>query len=93
VLPHQAAGAISAIEDAEALHFTLRDATRATAHDCLQRTFRIRYKRASNFQFISRREGILSPPNPRAMEAVYTLWDYPGAEVWESSRPDMVIPA
>jgi 2-polyprenyl-6-methoxyphenol hydroxylase-like FAD-dependent oxidoreductase len=91
VLPHQAAGALAAIEDAEALYLTLRDATRATAHDCLQRAFRIRYKRASECQSVSRRLGILSPPDPHAMLNMFKTWDYPGAERWEIDRPDMVL--
>jgi 2-polyprenyl-6-methoxyphenol hydroxylase-like FAD-dependent oxidoreductase len=93
VLPHQAAGALSSIEDAEALAVTLRSATRETVHECLQRAFRIRFKRASACQLNSRREGILSPPNSQATEDLFALWDYPGAERWEVERPDMVLSA
>jgi 2-polyprenyl-6-methoxyphenol hydroxylase-like FAD-dependent oxidoreductase len=93
VLPYGAAGALTAIEDAEALYVTLRDATRATVHDCLQRAFRIRYKRASACQADSRSQGLQSPPFPHAMKNLYSLWDYPRAERWEVERPDMVLPA
>jgi salicylate hydroxylase len=93
VLPHQAAGAISAIEDAEALYITLRTATRDTVHECLQRAFRIRFKRTAECQAASRREGILAPPNPQGGEDIFMLWDYPGAERWEAERSDMILPA
>jgi 2-polyprenyl-6-methoxyphenol hydroxylase-like FAD-dependent oxidoreductase len=90
VLPYQAAGALSAIEDAEALYITLRDANRATVHESLQRAFRIRHKRASSCQAASRREGLTAPPNPHAVRDVSALWDYIGAERWEAERPEML---
>jgi 2-polyprenyl-6-methoxyphenol hydroxylase-like FAD-dependent oxidoreductase len=93
VLPHKSSGTISAIEDAEALHLTLRNATRETAHDGLQRAFRMRYKRSMECQAASRKDNLFAPPNPRAMQEIFAQWEYPGAERWETDRPDMILSA
>jgi 2-polyprenyl-6-methoxyphenol hydroxylase-like FAD-dependent oxidoreductase len=93
VLPHRAAGAVSAIEDAEALSVFLRGAIPDSVHDALQRVFRVRYKRVSEIQAGSRADGLLSPPDPHAGEVMMRLWDYPGAQRWMDERPEMVLEA
>lgn len=95
VLPYQAAGAMSALEDAEALATCLRDITVGSdpksINDALQRVFRLRYKRASECQLRSRAVGLGLPPSKTATEDLFDLWTYPGAEKWEVERPDMVL--
>jgi salicylate hydroxylase len=93
VLPHVAAGAMSAIEDAEALSAFLRGVAPEGVHDALMRTFRVRYKRASECQSGSRKEGLFSAPNPNTKEDALRRWDYPGAEKWEKERSDMILDA
>jgi hypothetical protein len=82
---------MSAIEDAEALSFYLRNATRDTVHEALFRTFRVRYKRASLCQAQSRLHGLHAKPSKNTMEVLLELWTYPGAEQWSIQRPDMII--
>jgi hypothetical protein len=90
VLPHQAGGAMTAIEDAEALGFFLRDATAASVTDALTRVFRVRFKRASQVQYDSHVEGIqaAAPPTP---DKLLQIWNYKGAYKWEEEHPDMVL--
>jgi salicylate hydroxylase len=90
VLPHQAGGALSGIEDAEGLGTFLRGVTRDGVHNALQRVFRLRFKRASRYQLLSRVEGIKKGAPP-THEEVVRAWDYPGAARWEVERPDMVL--
>jgi 2-polyprenyl-6-methoxyphenol hydroxylase-like FAD-dependent oxidoreductase len=77
VLPYHAPGALSSIEDAEALHVTLHNGTRENVHECLQRAFRIRYRRASECQLASHQEIILVALN---LKNIPELWNYPRAE-------------
>jgi 2-polyprenyl-6-methoxyphenol hydroxylase-like FAD-dependent oxidoreductase len=91
MLPHQGAGAMSAIEDAEALAFALRGVPAAGVHAALQRAFRLRYKRASDCQAASRAECLFAPPNPQGGTQMFERWCYPGAERWEAERPDMIL--
>lgn len=98
VLPHQASGAMSAIEDAEALSMYLREVTptsnpKAVNH-ALQHAFRVRYKRASFCQTRSRAMGLLAwdKNNKQSSDELFELWMYPGAAQWEVARPDMILP-
>jgi 2-polyprenyl-6-methoxyphenol hydroxylase-like FAD-dependent oxidoreductase len=91
VLPHVAAGAMSAIEDAEAISFYLRGANRDTVHDALLQAFRARYKRASWAQAKSRADGLLVAAPRNSAEDLMELWTYPGAEQWVMQRPDMIM--
>jgi 2-polyprenyl-6-methoxyphenol hydroxylase-like FAD-dependent oxidoreductase len=90
VLPHQAAGSVSAIEDAEALSVFLRGAAPESVHAALQQVFRVRYKRVSEIQAASRAGGLRAPPDPKSGEALMRLWIYPGAQRWADERPDMM---
>jgi 2-polyprenyl-6-methoxyphenol hydroxylase-like FAD-dependent oxidoreductase len=89
VLPHQASGALSAIEDAEALGAFLRGATRADVPAALQRVFRARFRRASVFQQNSRANGLYSAS--AGADGLFAQWEYTGAEAWERERPEMVL--
>jgi 2-polyprenyl-6-methoxyphenol hydroxylase-like FAD-dependent oxidoreductase len=96
VLPHRAAGAMSAIEDAEALSVFLRHVTPGSptsVHNALLQAYRVRYKRASMCQLASRAEGINSEQKPDSGEEILRIWTYPGAERWAAERPDMVLDA
>jgi salicylate hydroxylase len=91
VLPHQAGGALSAIEDAEALGQFLSGTTRNTVHEDLLHVFRVRFKRTAQFQLRSRTDGLYkaAPPVPHAEQM--RRWDYIGAARWESEHADMVL--
>jgi 2-polyprenyl-6-methoxyphenol hydroxylase-like FAD-dependent oxidoreductase len=89
VLPHQASGALCAIEDAEALGAFLRGAARADVPAALQRVFRARFRRASEFQKNSRATGLYSAST--GADGLVAQWEYAGAEAWESERPEMVL--
>jgi 2-polyprenyl-6-methoxyphenol hydroxylase-like FAD-dependent oxidoreductase len=86
VPPHQAAGALSAIEDAEALGAFLRGVDRNGVHNALRRVFRVRYRRTSEIQAASRRESLTGTPGGQL-----ETYDYVGAEKWEREKPDMVL--
>jgi 2-polyprenyl-6-methoxyphenol hydroxylase-like FAD-dependent oxidoreductase len=90
VLPHQGAGATSAIEDAEALAFTLRDATAMSVPSALLRTFAIRSKRAIKFQTASRARGLHGKLDTEDGAKALEGWIYPGAQKWAEEHPDMV---
>jgi 2-polyprenyl-6-methoxyphenol hydroxylase-like FAD-dependent oxidoreductase len=94
VLPHQAAGAMSAIEDAEALSVYLRHATSdaSSVHAALMQMFRVRFKRASQCQELSRVNNILNvEPNANKGDMTLRLWTYPGAEQWAAEHREMVL--
>jgi 2-polyprenyl-6-methoxyphenol hydroxylase-like FAD-dependent oxidoreductase len=91
VLPHQAGGALSSIEDAEALGAFLRGATPDNVHAALQRVFRVRFKRTAQYQLKSRAEGLRAEGPPPSHLQQIQFWDYPGAVRWESERRDMVL--
>jgi 2-polyprenyl-6-methoxyphenol hydroxylase-like FAD-dependent oxidoreductase len=96
VLPHQAAGAMSAIEDAEALALYLRGASSdaGSVHEALMWVFRVRLKRASECQALSRANNILHVRTGADMgDDVARMWRYSGAERWAAERPDMVLDA
>lgn len=82
---------MSAIEDAEALSFFLRGVTADKAHDALLKVYRLRYKRTSMCQAMSRDYGVHAKPNKTRGEEILRLWLYPGAESWATQRPDMVL--
>lgn len=86
---------MSAIEDAEALSVFLRKASlgHGSTQDALDRTFRVRYKRASLCQTRSRAWSIASvrKAGKKPTDDVFELWMYPGAERWEVEHPDMVL--
>jgi 2-polyprenyl-6-methoxyphenol hydroxylase-like FAD-dependent oxidoreductase len=94
VLPHQAGGAMSAIEDAEALGVFLRDASpkarSVTVTETLQRVFRVRLRRASQIQYDSHAEGIqaAAPPTP---DKLLQIWNYKGAVKWAEEHPERVL--
>lgn len=98
VLPHQASGAMSAIEDAEALSIFLRAVAPSSdtkaINEALQHVFRVRYKRASLCQTRSRAMGLLASEKigKQSSDELFELWMYPGATQWEVERPDMVLP-
>jgi 2-polyprenyl-6-methoxyphenol hydroxylase-like FAD-dependent oxidoreductase len=93
VLPHQGAGALSALEDAEALGTFLRGTTRATAPTALRRVFRARLRRVSGFQAQSRAQSLRNMKIGEAygVATIRERWEYPGAEAWERERPEMVL--
>lgn len=88
VLPHQAGGALSAIEDAEALGAFLRNVAPHGVHEALQRVFRVRFKRTAEFQLKSRFSK-QAPPAP--IEEQLHFWNYSDAARWEFERSDMVL--
>jgi 2-polyprenyl-6-methoxyphenol hydroxylase-like FAD-dependent oxidoreductase len=96
VLPHQAGGAMSAIEDAEALGVFLRDTSpkpeseSITVTEALQRVFRVRFRRASQVQHDSHVEGIqaAAPPTP---DKLLQIWNYKGAVKWAEEHPELVL--
>jgi salicylate hydroxylase len=93
VLPHRGAGATSAIEDAEAVAFVLRNATADSAPEALAHAMRIRYKRTTESQVASRAEGLHAVIDLHHAESVLQAWAYPGAEKWEQERPEMMMDA
>jgi salicylate hydroxylase len=93
VLPHRGAGATSAIEDAEAVAFALRNATAESAREALAHAMRIRYKRATESQAASRAEGLHAVIDLHRAESVLQAWAYPGADKWEQERPEMMMDA
>lgn len=96
MLPHQGAGANTAIEDAEALSAYLFDVSQGSVSDsadiqkALDHVFRVRFRRATRWQMMSRRSGLRSketaPSGPPQWEK-----PYPGAVEWEKTRPEMVL--
>jgi 2-polyprenyl-6-methoxyphenol hydroxylase-like FAD-dependent oxidoreductase len=91
VLPHKAGGALSAIEDAEALSAFLLNTAPDAVHAALQQVFRVRYKRASEIQAESRADGIDAPPRPQSEAQFVRMWSYGGAWKWMEERPEMVL--
>jgi salicylate hydroxylase len=93
VLPHHGAGATSAIEDAEAVAFALRNATAASESvlKALAHVVQVRYKRATAFQVASRAQGLHAELDLQDGEKILEAWAYPGAEVWEQGRPEMIL--
>lgn len=91
MLPHQGAGAMCAIEDAEALAVHLCGAGRVGVPTALERVFRLRYKRCMEAQAASRAEGLGAKARPDAGRQLFERWQYPGAERWALERPDMVL--
>jgi 2-polyprenyl-6-methoxyphenol hydroxylase-like FAD-dependent oxidoreductase len=93
VLPHQAAGALSALEDAEALGTFLRGTTRAMVPMALRRVFRTRLRRVSGLQAQSRAQSTrnMKIGDANGAATIRERWEYPGAEAWERERPDMVL--
>jgi salicylate hydroxylase len=93
VLPHRGAGATSAIEDAEALAFALRNATAASdsVPKALAHAVQVRHKRATAFQIASRAQGLHAELDLHDGEKMLEAWTYPGAEVWEQTRPEMIL--
>lgn len=90
VLTHQAQGANQAIEDAEAVAAFLRHADAGTVPEALRRTFRVRYKRASRAQALSRAANLLNG-GQKGNYSMSASWDYHGAERWEKEHPDDVL--
>jgi 2-polyprenyl-6-methoxyphenol hydroxylase-like FAD-dependent oxidoreductase len=92
VATHQAGGAMTAIEDAEALGAFLRGVDRAGVHAALRRVFRVRFRRASAVQAASRRDSLVGKPVPDEEAGNgFQMWDYVSAEQWEREQPDMVL--
>jgi 2-polyprenyl-6-methoxyphenol hydroxylase-like FAD-dependent oxidoreductase len=94
VLPHQAAGAMSAIEDAEAIAAYLRGSTAdaKSVHDALTQVFRVRFKRTAECQALSRAHNILHLRTGADLSSkILEMWVYSGAERWAAERPDMVL--
>jgi 2-polyprenyl-6-methoxyphenol hydroxylase-like FAD-dependent oxidoreductase len=91
VLPHRAAGANSAIEDAEALGHYLRSVSGSAphVHTALQHVMRVRFRRASRFQALSHDEGLQG--GEKHSRSIVQEGSYPGAARWEIERPDMVL--
>jgi 2-polyprenyl-6-methoxyphenol hydroxylase-like FAD-dependent oxidoreductase len=90
VLPHQAGGAISGIEDAEALGACLSGISRDGVNPALQKAFRIRFKRAARFQLLSHDDGIKTKRQPTIKDQMWS-WDYTGARRWEAEQPSWVL--
>jgi hypothetical protein len=82
-----------AIEDAEALAFTLRSVQAGSVHAVLQCTFCTRYKRCCECQTASRAEGLDGTLGLKATKGAFERWTYPGAEKWMALRPDTVLEA
>ena len=103
VLPHQGQGASQAIEDAEALGALLQTVKRDGVPRALERCFKIRYKRATFSQQISRSTGLGemrrkyvgkdvqddAPVNPAQFRDF--SWNYFGALDWEKQHADWVL--
>lgn len=106
MLPHQGQGAAAAIEDAEALGYVLRNATRDQVPALLQKVFRLRYRRATMVQQASRAAGLgdmmkknsgfeggeLPKEFSNMMKFRQFNMAYLGAEDWEKNHDEWVLP-
>jgi salicylate hydroxylase len=106
MLPHQGQGAAAAIEDAEALGYVLRNATREQVPEALQKVFRLRYRRATMVQQASRAAGLgdmlkkasgfeggeLPQEFSNVMKFRQFNMSYLGAEDWEKNHGEWVLP-
>jgi salicylate hydroxylase len=91
VLPHRAGGALSAIEDGEALGVFLRGVDRAGVSAALHRVHRVRAARAADFQAKSRADGLRGGDKIAGTRGgdLFAMWMYPGAERWEAEHPEL----
>ncbi|WWC64322.1 uncharacterized protein I303_106932 [Kwoniella dejecticola CBS 10117] len=106
MLPHQGQGASQAIEDAEAVQAYLSNAAADDVHEALEKIYKVRIKRATYIQQISRGSGLGN------MRKVYRAklgqveeddaplnpgqyrdfsWNYFGALDWEKTHPEWVM--
>jgi 2-polyprenyl-6-methoxyphenol hydroxylase-like FAD-dependent oxidoreductase len=93
MLPHRAGGALSAIEDAEALGVFLARADRASAPAALRRVFCARASRTREFQAKSRADGLRSRDTLQGARSgdLFEMWVYPGVERWVEEHPELVL--
>lgn len=84
---------MSAIEDAEALAVFLRDTPSElnAVSEALQHVYRVRFKRVTKCQALSRKAGLRGDSNINMPVELMELWTYYGAERWAAERPDMVL--
>ncbi|WOO78221.1 3-hydroxybenzoate 6-hydroxylase 1 [Vanrija pseudolonga] len=105
-LPYQGQGASQAVEDAEALATYLRGVGPEGVHDALIKVFKVRYKRATYAQEISRKTGlykhkgdepeppykVLDPNEPIDKAGILAFfWDYHGAADWVKRKPEWIL--
>jgi salicylate hydroxylase len=93
-------GAAQAVEDAEALGAFLSSVfTREDVPSALHHIFRVRYRRASRMQVLSRAGGLskreykegAAMSTADAIREVAANWGYSGAEKWELEKPREVL--
>jgi 2-polyprenyl-6-methoxyphenol hydroxylase-like FAD-dependent oxidoreductase len=93
MLPHRAGGALSAIEDAEAVGVFLARTDRMSVPAALRRVFCTRASRTREFQEKSRADGLRSRDTLQGARGgdLFEMWMYPGVERWVEEHPEMVL--